>query len=49
MHSKSWMFGSSETKQPIASEVLRPPDTLLQRSTIGINPNSKVSYPQNKY
>ena len=34
MHSKSWIFGSSEIKQPIAFGKLHP-QTLLQRSTIG--------------
>ena len=47
IHSKSWIFGSSETKQSIASGGLHP--TLLQKSTIGIDHTCKTSYPQNKY
>ena len=43
------LYGSSETKQPKASEGLYLPDPLLHRSTIGINPTSKTSYSQNKY
>ena len=47
MHSESWVFGSSETKQPKASGGLHP-QTPASETHYGINSNSKTYYPQNK-
>ena len=41
---KSLIIGRSKTKQPKASGGLCPPDPLLQRSTIGLNPPPRTSY-----